>query len=236
MIGETWLSYRLSDFVMFSERVYQRQVQLYNEDWLGLQVVALIFGFAILWHMLKPSARSRRVVAILLALAWFWVAWSFLWERYGEINLLALYAAPAFALQGLAFLAAAAIPGGLRVSLPRGPLKVPVFLLLLITLLFYPLFAPLAGKPLMSAEFFALMPDPTAVATLAVLSMCAGAMRWPLMLVPLLWCLSSAAVHWVLGSATFWPVALLAALAILLAAIQPGSGSDKADDRDQVRR
>ncbi|WP_419909177.1 DUF6064 family protein [Hoeflea sp.] len=232
MTGEVWLSYRLSDFVMFSERVYQRQIQLYNENWLGLQVVALILAGVIFWHMLKPSGRSGRVIPILLALAWFWVGWSFLWARYAEINLLALYAAPAFALQGLALLVIAGLPGGLRVKLPRDPLRLPAITLLFFALFLYPLIALLAGEPVMSAEFFALMPDPTAVATLAVVSMCAGPMRWLLMLVPLAWCLCSAAVLWVLESAQFWPLALLVAVAVLLAAIRPKPSSDRADDRD----
>ena len=235
MTGEYWLSYRLSDFVMFSERVYQRQIQLHNEAWLGLHAVALIIGATILWHVIKPSERSGRIIPILLALAWLWVAWSFLWERYAEINLLALYASPAFVLQGLALLAAAGLSDGLRVHPPRGPLRVPALFLLVAALLLYPLFAPIAGRPVLTAEFFALMPDPTALATLAVLSMCAGHMRWPLMLVPAVWCLCSTAVLWVLGSALFWPLVLLVPLAVLLAAIRPRSGVEGANERNQAR-
>ncbi|MEM9107334.1 MAG: DUF6064 family protein, partial [Pseudomonadota bacterium] len=189
MNGEDWLSYRLSDFVMFSERAYQRQIQLYNESWFGLQALALILGAVILWQVLRPSEKSVRVIPILLAMAWFWVAWSFLWARYAEINLFALYAAPAFAVQGLAFLAVAALPNGLRMALPSGLLKLPVVLLLLLTLLLYPLLAPLTGKTLMRAEAFALLPDPTALATLALLSLCIGPVRWPLMVIPFVWCL-----------------------------------------------
>ena len=38
--------------------------------------------------------------------------------------------------------------------------------------LFYPLLAPLAGRPLRQAETFGLLPDPTALATLAWLLAC----------------------------------------------------------------
>ncbi|MEM9106358.1 MAG: hypothetical protein AAGC96_11945, partial [Pseudomonadota bacterium] len=73
------------------------------------------------------------------------------------------------------------------------------------------------------AEAFALLPDPTALATLALLSLCIGPVRWPLMVIPFVWCLYTAAVLWVLESVLFWPLILLFAVAMLSAALRPRS-------------
>ena len=218
ILEEVWLSYRLSDFVMFSERVYLRQLELHNAAIPGMQAVSLGIGLFICWWVMSARGSLARFGTLILAIAWIWVAWSFLWSRYAEINLLARYAAPAFAAQGLALLAIAAFSDGLRVRMQRGWLRVPSIALLSATLLFYPLLAPVTGRPVMAAEFFALMPDPTALATLTLLSVSKSRIRWFLMVIPVFWCLCSIAIFRVLDSPMFWVVTLIGLSAIIIAA------------------
>ena len=52
----------------------------------------------------------------------------------------------------------------------------------------YPLLAPLAGRAWTTAEIFGVAADPTAIATVAVLALVRGRIRWLLLVVPLLWC------------------------------------------------
>ena len=94
--------------------------------------------------------------------------------------------------------------------------------LLLVVALFYPLLAPLSGRPWAQAEFIALAPDPTVVATLAVLLRCdscttlsrglVAVLRWG----ALAWLLLSAATLFTMGSAQ-GVVPLAAAVAALAA-------------------
>ncbi len=215
MIGD-WLSYRLSDFIMFSAEVYDRQVALYNTQFPGLQAISVAAGAGIVWHTVRPSGAGARAIPVVLGLAWLWVAWSFLWQRYADINLIARTAAPVFVAQGLALLAAGLHPGGLRLRLPGGPARLAALVLLVLTLLLYPLLAPVTGKPVLSAEFFGLMPDPTALATLCVLAVSHQWVRLPLMIVPVIWCALSAATLWSLGSPMAWMLATVTLVALAL--------------------
>ena len=210
------LSYSLSDFVMFSARVYDRQVALYNVDHAGLQAVAMLAGACLVWQTARPSGAGQRAIPVVLGLAWLWVAWSFLWQRYGDVNEIARIAAPVFALQGLALLAAALRSDGLGVRLPEGFVRPLALTLLVLTLVLYPALAPVSGKPNMSAEFFGLMPDPTALGTLVVLAFSSGWIRFALAVVPAIWCALSAATLSVLGSPMVWVVATTALATLML--------------------
>lgn len=77
--------------------------------------------------------------------------------------------------------------------------------------LLHPLAAPLFGRPLAQAEVFGLAPDPTAFAGLGlVLAFVRGTWRAVLSIVPVLWCVVSAATLFTLGAPQAWfPVAAL---------------------------
>jgi hypothetical protein len=85
--------------------------------------------------------------------------------------------------------------------------------LFLFALIGYPLVAPVAGRPWDQAEVFALAPDPTAIGTLGLLLAARAKGTTSLALLPLLWCLISAATLWAMASFE----ALLPAGAALLA-------------------
>jgi hypothetical protein len=87
--------------------------------------------------------------------------------------------------------------------------------LFIFTLVVQPLAAPLAGRTWQQTELFAIMPDPTAVATLGLLLMLRGSGFWMLMLIPMLWCLISGAVLWGMHS----PEAIMAPLAAFIALV-----------------
>lgn len=69
-----WLSYRLSDFLMFSPETYYRLLELYNEAVWPAQVAALAAGLLLLVLLRRPGAPSGSLVALLLAACWFWTA------------------------------------------------------------------------------------------------------------------------------------------------------------------
>jgi hypothetical protein len=215
-----WWTYTLSDFLLFSPRVYYRLFELHNQALWPAQLLTTAVGLAILVMLLRPVRARERVIPALLGALWIWVAWSFFFERYATINWAAVYIAPAFALQGLLLIGAGAW-GGLSFDADRANLSgVALFVLALAG---YPLIAPTLGRPWAAAEIFGIAPDPTSVATLAVLALAQGRARGLLMVIPCLWCAVTGATLWTMESAEFFvaPLAALAAVGTALLRRRP---------------
>src|SRR5919112_722982 len=107
-----WWTYRLSDFALFSERVYYRLFELQNEALWPWQILAIALGLVLLVLLARPTPHARGIVPFLLGAAWLWIGWSYFWRSYATINWAAAHIAPAAALEGLLLWIAAA----------RGPL------------------------------------------------------------------------------------------------------------------
>ena len=215
-------SYRLSDFLLFSPRVYWRMFELHNAALGPLPLAMLALGIAMFAVIILRPHRSGRLIAILLAVLWAWVGWSFVWERYATINWAAAYAAPLFAIEALLLL----VVGGIakRLSFDERGARRALGLLLIALALAYPLLAPLFGRPWRAAEFFGMAPDPTAIGTLGFLVMARGKSVLPLYLVPVLWCLMSGLALWAMEDAQAWMLALALTLLGLALALGDARG------------
>jgi hypothetical protein len=210
-----WWTYRLADVLMFSQRVYYRLIEHYNSAVWPAQLLTVGLGLAILYLLLRRAGGMHRLMLAIVGALWIWLAWGFLWERYATINWPVAYVAPFFALQGLMLIAAGA---RLRIPAPQTHASLAGVALFAAALILYPALAPLSGRSWLAAEIFGLAPDPTALATLALLALADGWSRWPLMIVPAIRCALSSATLSALGSGeSFVPVAgALAAIAIAL--------------------
>lgn len=211
---DEWLSYSLRDILMFSARVYYRLIAQYNADLWPAQLLALGLGAWVFHLLLRPGERAGRIAFAILGGFWLWTGHGFVIQRFAAINWPMDYAGPALLLQGSVLIALSAAMG--RPSLPARVNR-PAIVLLGLALL-YPLLAPLVGRPWDEAEIAGLMPDPTAIATLAVLAASRGPVRWAFMIVPLCWLAISAVTLHTLGSPDFFIPALagIAGLAIAL--------------------
>ena len=208
-----WWTYTLSDFLLFSPRVYYRMLELYNRELSPAQLLTLAMGAVMLGLLWRPRPGGGRILFAMLGALWIWIAWAFFFERYATINWAAVYVAPVFALQGLLLIGLGAARPHLVLHRDGTGLWLFAFVLL-----GYPLIAPLLGRSWLAAESFGMMPDPTAVATLAVLSITAGRARWLLMVVPALWCAVSGATLWAMDSGDFFvaPVGAVVVIARLV--------------------
>jgi hypothetical protein len=208
-----WWSYALSDFLLFSPRVYWRMFELQNEAVWPIQVLTLAAGVAIVILVLWRPRGHGRLIALLLASAWTFVAWSFFWQRYATINWAAMYVAPVFALEAMLLLVTGVLFGRLAFDW-HGGRGLLGLLLVAFALAGQPLLAPLAGRPWASAEIFGIAPDPTAIATLGLLFLARGKWIGLLFPIPLLWCFASGATLWAMDEPQMW-VPLAAASLVL---------------------
>ncbi|MDI5891472.1 DUF6064 family protein [Halomonas rhizosphaerae] len=225
MGGGAWWSYRPEDLLMFSPRVYARLFELHNQALWPAQLLALALGGMALVVLLRPGPRGTRLVAMLLAVAWAFVAWAFLWQRYAPIHWGIAYVIPLFGLQALLLVALGSLGGGLRLpghwSVRRG-LALGLFAY---ALALHPLTALATGRGLSGAEVIGLTPDPLAMATLGLAAAAEPARRaWLLLLIPVLWCLLSWLTLDTLGDRRAW-LPLLAVIVALAARLWPRAPS-----------
>ena len=207
------MSWTLEDLLLFSPQVYWRLFALENEAvWPAQPVVSAAVALLALTFILgRPP--SGRWLGPLLGAAWLWTGWHFVTLRYGSVNWLA----PTFAW---GFYAEAALLAGLglsgRLVFRRRGRRDWFGIGLLAAALVWPLLAPLDGRPWREAEVIAFAPDPTAIATLALLAL-AERSRWNALLcvAPVLWLAVSMVTLVTMGAWQGWAVlaALLAGLA-----------------------
>jgi hypothetical protein len=214
-----WWSYTLTDFLLFSPRVYYRLIELYNQSFWPVAIVSLGLGLAFLVLLVRPTRAGHRLISAVLGALWIWIGWAFFWERYASINWASVYVAPMFGLQGVALLWAGAVNGQIKFVPNRKIPDVVALALYCFSLIGYPFLAALLGRTWLAAEIFGLAPDPTALATLALLALTDGGSRLLLLLlliVPLIWCFISGLTLWTMEAGDFFvaPVGALSALVI----------------------
>ena len=222
-----WWTYRLSDPLMFSARSYHRLFELYNQDIWPAQVVALLAGLAVMAGAVGGGAAASRLVALLLGLAWLWVAWAFHLERYAAINIGAPWFAAGFGLQGLMLLWMAAKPLPRLIRFNASPVAWVALALVSLAVAVYPLLPIHEGRYQSQGEVFGVAPDPTAMATLGILLLVRA--RWPLWLVPVAWCALSGATQMELGVPLAWLPLFAGGMAAGVALLKRGRVSSTAD-------
>ncbi len=210
--------YTLSDFLLFSARVYYRTLELHNTALWPLHALALIGGVGIVVCLARPTLSGMRFSCALLAFAWLFVAWTFFLDRYATINWAAVYLAPAIGFQGLLLGFMAIKLKATNLVCSGNPGRTLAIGVAVFSLIGYPLLASAFGRPWHSAEFFAIAPDPTATATLAVLALGRGVVVVLAAVVPLLWIIITSLTLYAIGATDFM-VPALSALACGIAAV-----------------
>jgi len=162
-------SYRLSDFILFSQTVYFRQFELYNQAIWPLHCVAILFSVLMLYMLWKKPAWTGRVISGLLVVSWLWVAWAFLYQRFYQIHVVADWYAFGFVLQAVFLAGYGVIKNRLTLCVTSRPRLIIGAGVLFIALVFYPFVPLITGRSWLQFEMFAIAPDPTVLATLAIL-------------------------------------------------------------------
>jgi len=183
-------SYRLSDFILFSQTVYYRQFELYNQLVWPLHILAIIFALITIYALWKKPVWGGRLVALILVVSWLWVAWAFLYQRFYQIHVVADWYAFGFVLQAGLIIWYGLIKNRLTLFV-RSQLKIKIgSALLFVAYAVYPFIAYINGRSWVQFEMFALAPDPTVLASLGILLF----YKVPIVLyvIPIVWALLSA--------------------------------------------
>jgi hypothetical protein len=211
-----WWSYELSDLILFSSQTYYRLIELYNTAIWPLQLLTFVSGIALLLLVWRRPAWHGKAIGLILCLSWLWVAWAFHWQRFANIHWVASYFALVFIIQALLFVWVGAIKNGLIVD----PINTKIHLtgvgLLAFSIFIQPFTMMVTGHKWQQAELFGVVPDPTVVASIGVLLLTNITKHWWLMIIPVMWCATSAATLWVLESVNAL-VMLIAGLAAISA-------------------
>ncbi len=209
-----WLSYSLSDFMMFSKDTYFRLFELHNVALWPAQLAVLAGAIAIVVLTRRGGPWAGRLTSMIFAAAWLGCAWAFHLERYAQVHLAAPLFAATFGSQALVLVWLGVVRGRLAIG-GSGPERMIGWLGLAAAFVGYPLLAPLSGRPLLQAELVGLAPDPTAAAAFA-LALLAKRSPWVLLVIPTAWSAVSAATLWTLdarGQALVLPLIAVSALA-----------------------
>ncbi|WP_281560005.1 DUF6064 family protein [Thalassomonas sp. RHCl1] len=188
----------LSDFLMFTPENYVRLLTHYNQAVWPLPLLTLLLG-AVNLMLIKSRYRHRhRLVNLSLACHWLWVGLVFHCHYFSAIN----WAAPAFALlftvQAALLVFFGVFKHNIRYQAQFTAIGYSGLLLYLFALLLYPALTAYLHQGWESADYYGVGADATCLATLGLLLMTAGRSRYYLIL-PLLWCLLSAAMAWMMA-------------------------------------
>jgi hypothetical protein len=208
-----WWTYRLTDFLLFSPRTYDRLFELYNAAIWPAQIVALALGLTIWVLSNRPTVSSGRFTSAVLAASWLWVGIVFQMNRYAKINWAATYFGWAFVIEAALFLWLGVIRGRLTFGPPAdrvGWLGLGTFLFALWA---QPLTDLLLGRSWKRLEIFGVAPDPTVIATLGLLMLASVPGRRSLLFIPVIWCLISGVTLWAIKASDAWIPPLAAAIA-----------------------
>ncbi|WP_051208223.1 DUF6064 family protein [Saccharospirillum impatiens] len=218
---DAWFSYRLSDFILFSERVYWRLFDQVNTLAGALLPVLIALGCLMLVGVWSRHRTVQTATAFLLAALWISSAFLFLWHYYAPVNWAARYAVPFFLLEA-SLIALMSLTRQLTRPLMRNDPRLWLgFSLLAYALAIHPLTSLLFGRTFDSAEIVGLSPDATAIATLGILLITARPLAlWLLLPIPLAVCMLSALTLYSLGTPEAW-ILVIVLLVILVALLTP---------------
>lgn len=206
-----WLSYRLSDLLLFSPRTYYRMFELYYDAIWPAQLVALAAVVTIAALLWRDDEWRGVAIAALLTVGWIWVAVMFHLRSYASINWAARYFAGLFVAQTVLLVWYGVVRRGLtfqRLGLRRRWLLPALFIA---ATLLPPLAGRAADRTWSQVELFALTPDATVVATITLLLISSRPPR-VLMLAPLAWCVIGGATLWALESREAWLLIVVGAV------------------------
>lgn len=187
-----WLSYSLTDLLLFSPFSYFRLFELSNEALWPWQIPLLLVAIGCGWLVKRAD---QHIAWPLLAILWGFVAWWFFLRHYSQIYPAAEGFALFFIIEAVLLSLITFGNQSWIGDLERAPINRIGWTVFIYALLFHPLLTLLMGRPESGMELFGIAPDPTALGTLGLLLSRRGWMSKALAVIPLFWLLLSSLTH-----------------------------------------
>lgn len=184
------MSYRLPDFIPFSQDTYEAVLSHYNASIWPSQIVCLLAVCATLFCILRKAERSKFILGSVLGLVWLWTGWQFLANQLVPLLPQARIFVGLFVVQAVLLLIGMSSFRFMQIQ----PTKTRCWWIGF-TILVGSAVVPLQvvmGYPLSTVMLWGWGPDNTALGTLGLLLMTKGHMtRWTLAIIPILWLLAT---------------------------------------------
>lgn len=187
----------------------------YNTAVWPVQVVAYVFGIAVVAALLRPTPRGHRLVASALTAMWIWTGVAYHGLFFAQINPLALAFGALFVVQGLLFVIAGIAWRRLVFGHSADFASTLGWLLVAYAAVLYPLLGQWSGHVYPAQPTFGITPCPVTLFTFGVLLLTSAPVpRW-LLIIPLAWSLLGGSAAFMLGVPQDWPL-LFSGLTIVL--------------------
>ncbi len=215
MLGELD-SYALTHFMPMTPEVWFRLFERLNSEVWPWQLLVLALFLAGTDALRRGQSR---IAGVLLGLGWLWVALSFQFNLHAELSPAGDWLGWAFVVQAVLLV----IVGWCgRLVWRAGPRALAGLLLLVLSVFLYPLLGPLTGRSWAGVEIVGTAPDPTLLATLALL-LTTPRLPWLLVPIPVLAGLYSALTWWAMEWLPGMTVGVLVIIFLLCIALGRGA-------------
>lgn len=161
-------NYPLSELLLFSPAIYAELIASYNSQVWPLHYVFTVLGIGLISLAFNPSPFQGRGVAILLILAWAWLAYVFYLGRVSTINWVAYIYTFIFTIQILRLTWMGVRGNQLRFRYNGDTLSITGLCLILTGFIVYPILTGTTSG-LSQTETFGLFPIPTLIVTFGIL-------------------------------------------------------------------
>lgn len=176
----------LSRAIPFTREVFFGLFGPYNEAIWPAQAVAYLLCLAALWAAFRPFPGRGRLIAAILAAAWFWTGVAYHMLFFARINFAAGAFGLLFVLQGLLFLLTGAARGRLAFRITSDIGGWAGLAVIAVATVAYPL---TGDQEWPRIALVGVAPCPTVLFTFGMLLLAEGRVPWHLLAIPVLWSL-----------------------------------------------
>lgn len=158
----------------------------YNQAVWPVQWVLAAMGVITVVLALRDEPRASRLVSVLLAVLWFWMAIAYHLAFFADLSRVGIVFGVAFGLQG-ALLSWLAVRKQVTLYRPRSLAAMSIGAVLIVyALILYPMLGALLGHRYPTSPTFGV-PCPTTIFTLGLMVSAGGSIPRRLLIVPLAW-------------------------------------------------
>ena len=183
----------------FSVEQFLAVFAAYNTAIWPLQIVTYLLGFVALIMVMKNHEISGKIVSLILAGYWTWMGISYHWLFFTAINQAAYLFGALFVIEALMFLHYGVIRHRLLFRLQNPTFNIVSILLVLYSMLIYPVLGIFMGHTYPHSPVFGVAPCPTTIFTFAMFLLLTPDFPKRLLIIPGLWSLMGLSAAFSLG-------------------------------------